>query len=212
MSGVDVTGVATDSQDRIYVFNRGEHPVLVFESGGGFLHRWGENLFRRPHRIYIDSHDSIYCTDDEHFPLSASSTWLRDQQAWQSIIMLNSEDVVHWKFRDLPRLAADVKKYGVSTFEILGWDIGGIDHGYPEYSPDPRLGTPGEFSRRAAGDQSNRNASLDLRQHSVCRHSNEFVKNELAELHGGRSLGKRLVAGGLGRRRHKRSISTAACH
>jgi hypothetical protein len=25
----DVAGVATDSQDRVYVFNRSEHPVIV---------------------------------------------------------------------------------------------------------------------------------------------------------------------------------------
>src|ERR1035438_3729803 len=37
------------------------------------------------------------------------------------------------------------RKYGVTTFEILGWDMGGIDRGYPQYRPNPRLGTPEEF-------------------------------------------------------------------
>ena len=31
---VEVAGVATDSQDRVYVFNRGEHPVVVFDRQG----------------------------------------------------------------------------------------------------------------------------------------------------------------------------------
>ena len=65
--------------------------------------------------------------------------------AWQSIIMSNSEDVINYKFNDLPKLAADAKKYGVTTFEILGWDKGGIDRGYPEYKPDKRLGTKEDF-------------------------------------------------------------------
>ncbi len=52
--------------------------------------------------------------------------------------------------KDLPKLAADAKKYGVTTCEILGWDIGGIDRGYPQYRPDPRLGTPEEFRQALA--------------------------------------------------------------
>jgi hypothetical protein len=34
---VEVAGVATDSADRVYVFSRGDHPVLVFDRDGRFL-------------------------------------------------------------------------------------------------------------------------------------------------------------------------------
>ncbi len=60
----EVTAVATDSQDRVFVFNRSVHPVLVFDRGGRFLFRWGEGLFARPHGIHIDRQDAVYCTDD----------------------------------------------------------------------------------------------------------------------------------------------------
>ena len=33
-SYVEVAGVAADSQDNVYVFNRGEHPVIVFDRDG----------------------------------------------------------------------------------------------------------------------------------------------------------------------------------
>lgn len=88
---------------------------------------------------------------DQHFQVKRPLTWLRKEMAWQSIIISNCEDVMVWKFKDLPKLAADAKKYGVTTFEILGWDVGGIDRGYPQYRPDPRLGTPEEF-RQALSD------------------------------------------------------------
>jgi hypothetical protein len=88
---------------------------------------------------------------DRHFKIERPVSWLRKEMAWQSVILSNSEDAVIWKFKDLPRLAAEAKKYGVSTFEILGWDMGGIDRGYPGYRPDPRLGTPEEF-RQALAD------------------------------------------------------------
>ena len=88
---------------------------------------------------------------DQHFTVRRPPDWLRQENAWQSIILSNSEDVVVHRFSELPKLAADAKKYGITTFEILGWDIGGIDRGYPQYQPDPRLGTPEEF-RKALAD------------------------------------------------------------
>jgi DNA-binding beta-propeller fold protein YncE len=63
-SFVEAVGVATDSQDRVYVFNRGEHPIIVFDQDGNFLNAWGEGQFVRPHGIWIGSDDTIYLTDD----------------------------------------------------------------------------------------------------------------------------------------------------
>jgi DNA-binding beta-propeller fold protein YncE len=60
----EVAGVATDSTDRVFVFNRGDHPVIVFDRDGRFLGSWGENLFVRPHGITIGPDDAVYCTDD----------------------------------------------------------------------------------------------------------------------------------------------------
>ena len=82
---------------------------------------------------------------DQHFTVRRAPDWLRKENAWQSIIISNPEDVLVHRFNELPKLAADAKKYGITTFEILGWDIGGIDRGYPQYTPDPRLGTEEEF-------------------------------------------------------------------
>ena len=47
-----------------YVFNRGEHPMMVFDSEGNFLRSWGEDLFTRAHGIHIGADDMLYCTDD----------------------------------------------------------------------------------------------------------------------------------------------------
>ncbi|HYT90059.1 MAG TPA: peptidyl-alpha-hydroxyglycine alpha-amidating lyase family protein [Gemmataceae bacterium] len=61
---VEVAGVATDSRDRVYVFNRGPHPVIVFDRDGRFVTSWGESLFQRAHGITIGPDDAVYCTDD----------------------------------------------------------------------------------------------------------------------------------------------------
>ena len=81
---------------------------------------------------------------DRHFPVLPAS-WLRSEMAWQSTIMANPEDVVVHRFADLAAMAVDAKKYDVTTFEICGWDIGGIDRGYPDYRPEPALGSADDF-------------------------------------------------------------------
>jgi len=60
----DVGGVAVDSKDNVYVFNRSEHPMMVFDRDGNFLRSWGEGLFTRPHGIHIGPDDAVWCTDD----------------------------------------------------------------------------------------------------------------------------------------------------
>ena len=61
---VEVVGVATDSREQVYVFNRGQHPVIIFDQHGRFLTSWGEGLFTRAHGITIGPDDAVYCTDD----------------------------------------------------------------------------------------------------------------------------------------------------
>lgn len=55
--------LAIDSHERIYVFDRGPHPILVFERDGSFVTAWGEGMFRSPHGIFIDREDSVYVAD-----------------------------------------------------------------------------------------------------------------------------------------------------
>jgi sugar lactone lactonase YvrE len=59
----DVAGVATDDQDRVYVFNRSEHPLIVYGRDGAFIKSWGEGVFKRPHGITIHA-GLVYLADD----------------------------------------------------------------------------------------------------------------------------------------------------
>ena len=60
-----VANGACDSQNRVYVMSRSEHPVMVFEPDGKFLGSWGEGEFSRPHGIFIGPDDSVWCIDDK---------------------------------------------------------------------------------------------------------------------------------------------------
>jgi DNA-binding beta-propeller fold protein YncE len=60
----DVAGIAIDGKDRIYVWNRSDHPIIVLDRNGDLVHSWGEGFFKRAHGSCIGSDNSIFCTDD----------------------------------------------------------------------------------------------------------------------------------------------------
>ncbi|MFL5280858.1 MAG: peptidyl-alpha-hydroxyglycine alpha-amidating lyase family protein [Rhodopila sp.] len=60
----EVAAVGVDSKDNVYVFNRGKHPMIVFDRTGRFLRSWGEEIFARPHGIHVAPDDTLWCTDD----------------------------------------------------------------------------------------------------------------------------------------------------
>jgi DNA-binding beta-propeller fold protein YncE len=57
-----VSRVATDSRGRLYVFQRKDPPVLVFERDGTYVDSWGSGQFIDPHGIRIVD-DVVYTTD-----------------------------------------------------------------------------------------------------------------------------------------------------
>ena len=62
-SFIDATSVAVDNDDRVYVFNRGDHPVVVFEHTGEFVASWGGGLFATPHAITMVAGEKLWLTD-----------------------------------------------------------------------------------------------------------------------------------------------------
>ena len=51
---------AVDSQDRVYLFNRGDHPLMVLDQQGNFLTEWGQGVLTDAHGIYISPEDYVY--------------------------------------------------------------------------------------------------------------------------------------------------------
>jgi len=102
-----------------------ESPPVVFQSHEGDWHRAA--------KIYRSWFTS-------HFPIPKRH-WLREQQAIQATAFLLPEGNVVLTFKDIPKWAKDALKYGVKTVLIMGWSTGGHDNQYPDYTPDPRLGT-----------------------------------------------------------------------
>jgi len=60
----EVAAVAVDADDNVYVFQRGEHPLIVFDRSGEFVRSWGEGVLMHPHGLHIAPDGTIFCTDD----------------------------------------------------------------------------------------------------------------------------------------------------
>ena len=54
------TAIVTDSQDRVYLFNRSDHPLVVMDRDGNFLTSWGEGTLPDAHGMFIDADENIY--------------------------------------------------------------------------------------------------------------------------------------------------------
>ena len=64
----DCAAVGVDSRDNVYVFNRGAHPVAVFDNDGNLLRTWGDDIFAgahcEPHGVHVAPDETIWLTDD----------------------------------------------------------------------------------------------------------------------------------------------------
>jgi hypothetical protein len=60
----EVGSVGVDKHGNVYVFNRGAHPMMIFDREGNFLRAWGEGLFPRAHGLHMAPDDTVFLTDD----------------------------------------------------------------------------------------------------------------------------------------------------
>jgi peptidylamidoglycolate lyase len=59
-----VPGVAVDSHDHVFVFHRGDRPIVCFDSESGeIVASWGDGLFETAHGLAVDSEDNVWVTD-----------------------------------------------------------------------------------------------------------------------------------------------------
>lgn len=74
-------------------------------------------------------------------PVDKKRSWLSKQDAWQSTIINYPEGTANVRFEQWPRLAAAAHDAGIHVLQLDGWHGGGIDRNYPDYRPDPVLGS-----------------------------------------------------------------------
>jgi DNA-binding beta-propeller fold protein YncE len=59
----ECAGVAVNSRGHVFVFHRGERPLMEFGPDGKFIRSLGEGLFTTPHGLRVDAQDNLWTTD-----------------------------------------------------------------------------------------------------------------------------------------------------
>jgi len=61
----EVAAITQDDDNNTFIFNRGAHPLLMFDKHGEFVKEIGQDNFSKPHGLRIDHHGNIWTTDIE---------------------------------------------------------------------------------------------------------------------------------------------------
>jgi DNA-binding beta-propeller fold protein YncE len=59
----DVSDVAVDADDRVFLLTRGDPAVVVCAPDGVVVNRWGSGVFTNPHGLTVAPDGSIFCAD-----------------------------------------------------------------------------------------------------------------------------------------------------
>lgn len=60
-----ISAAAVDSQDRVYLGQRTDKPLVVLDRDGKLITTWGHGIISEAHGIFIDREDRVYVVDRE---------------------------------------------------------------------------------------------------------------------------------------------------
>ena len=67
-----VAAIGVDKEDNLYVFNRGDHQLMILDNKGILLDKWSD-FFANPHGLHVGPDQNIYLVDrDSHTVLKYS--------------------------------------------------------------------------------------------------------------------------------------------
>lgn len=98
-------GIVTDARDRVNLFNRSAHSLIVLEQDGTFLTSWGEGTLTSAHGMCIDQQGNLYLpVINSHAVLKYSS----DGNLLMTLVTWNQPSDTGWSgnYRDPVQRAA----------------------------------------------------------------------------------------------------------
>ena len=112
--------LAFDSKGRLFVADRGNNRIQIFDQNGKFIDQWQQ--FSRPSGLFIDKNDVIYVADSE------SGSVAKDHGAWKRGIRVGSAKDGSLK-AFIPDPNADPNYTGTSAAEGVAADTKGVIYG-----------------------------------------------------------------------------------
>ncbi|MBB4375326.1 hypothetical protein GGD63_008175 [Bradyrhizobium sp. cir1] len=73
-------------------------------------------------------------------PCACPPAWARDPHSWLQLQLKSQESERRVSFAELPEIAAECARHGVTAIQVVGWTEGGQDGNMPSHNPDQQLG------------------------------------------------------------------------
>lgn len=133
-----------------------------------------------------------------HFPFDNSDSWLRKKSSWFTSIIYQPEDRVVTNFKGYNQWTKDAKKYSISTYELIGWNDGGLERNYPLYVPEKKLGGKGEFKELLKSIKDRGDHCLLFCNYNILDQNTQWYKKELFKYQAQDQFGKQAIWMGWG--------------
>ncbi len=115
----------------------------------------------------------------KHFPFDKSRSWLRKQSAWFTSIIYQPEDRIITDYKGYDQWTRDAEEFGINTFELIGWDKGGLERDYPQYFPEEKLGGKKGFRELLASINSRGSKCLVFVNYNILDSASDFYREKL---------------------------------
>jgi len=114
-----------------------------------------------------------------HFPFDKSDSWLRKESAWFTSIIYQPEDKLIADFNTYDSWTKDAQKFGINCFELIGWNHGGLERNYPDYTPEEKLGGKAGFKELLKSIDTRGGKCLVFTNYNILDQNTEWYKKEL---------------------------------
>lgn len=114
-----------------------------------------------------------------HFPFDKSASWLRKESSWFTSIIYQPEDKIIADYKLYEQWTQDARKFGINCYELIGWQNGGLERNYPNYTPEEKLGGKEGFMALLKSIDSRGGKCLVFNNYNVLDQNTEWYKKEL---------------------------------
>jgi hypothetical protein len=116
---------------------------------------------------------------DRHWRVDKSRSWLRKKSAWFTCILQQPEDRVVANYETYDQWCKDAGQHGIDCYELIGWDKGGLERGYPYYVPEEKLGGRAAFRKLLQSIAARGGKSLVFANYNVLDSDSEEYRAKL---------------------------------
>lgn len=116
----------------------------------------------------------------DRWPIDKSDRWLRKKSAWFSSIIYQPEDKIIADYNLYDQWCREAfDQAGIDCYELIGWDSGGLERNYPDYTPEEKLGGKDGFIKLLKDIDSSGGRCLVFVNYNVLDQNTDWYRSEL---------------------------------